>query len=129
MRITVHSQILASAVLALAALATHPVMAQSRLNVPFSFVAAGKIYPAGAYTVTRDRNFGTVVLHGENGGVSSLANPSGDAKDNTKISLKFDRIGRFYYLRTMQAGQLVTPRLDSKIKETIPGPEVSLLER
>src|ERR1700734_3567820 len=129
MRITVHSKILAAAVLALAALATQSAMAQARLNVPFKFIAAGKSFPAGTYTVMGDRAIGAVVLHGDNGTLTKLANPSGNAKDNQMVSLKFDHVGRTYYLRTMQMGQLVTARLDLRIKETIPEPEVATLER
>ena len=129
MQIKLHSQILAPAVLALAAFATHPVMAQSQLKVPFSFIAAGKSYPAGAYTVTRDKNLGAVVLHAEDGALTELANRSGNAKDDPIVSLTFDHVGSTYYLRTMQFGQLVTRRLDSGIKETIPEPEVAILER
>jgi hypothetical protein len=129
MRINQLSQILAPAVLALAAFATHPVMAQSRLNVPFNFIAAGKSFPAGTYTVTPDKSTGAVMLHGDNGSLTELANSSGDAKDNQVISLKFDHVGRNYYLRTVQVGQLTTHRLDTKVREMIPEPEVAVLER
>jgi hypothetical protein len=129
MRINHLSQILAPAALALAAFATHPAMAQSRLNVPFNFIAAGHSFPAGTYTVTPDRTIGAVILHGANGVLTELANTSGNAKDNPVVSLKFDRVDKTYYLRTVQVGQLVTRKLDSRIRETIPQPEVAALER
>lgn len=128
MRITHHSQILASMVLALAALAaTHPVMAQAKLNVPFNFVAEGKSYSAGTYTVSQDFDFRSIALRGEGNSLSHFANPDGEVRDGTKVVLNFVQVGSTYYLHTIQYGEMVTPRLDPKIKEAIPGPEVATL--
>jgi hypothetical protein len=128
MRITHQSQILASVVLALAALAaTHPVMAQSKLNVPFNFVADGKSYPAGTYTVSQDFDFRSVALHGGGNTLTRFANPNGEVRDSSKVVLSFVRVGSTYYLRTIQYRSMVTPRLDPKVKEAIPGPEVATL--
>jgi hypothetical protein len=128
MRINLHSQILASTVLALAALATHPAMAQARLNVPFNFVAAGHTYPAGTYTVMQDKSMDVVALLGEGQSLAQIAGTE-DNLNAAKVSLKFERVGNTYYLSTMQYGQLVTPRLDRKIKETVAGPELAVLMR
>jgi len=128
MQITLHKQFLTLGLLALAALTTNSAMAQCKLKVPFNFVAAGKSYPAGTYTVAENKQIGLVALQGQGRGLSWMA-AGGAAQDDEKVSLKFERKGDTFYLSTMQYGALVTPRLDSHIKETIPGPEVSSLVR
>jgi hypothetical protein len=128
MRMTLHTQILALGMLALAALTTQSAMAQAHLNVPFNFVAAGHTYPAGTYTVMQDESMGVVALMGEGQSLSRIADPDNNSSDK-KVSLKFERVGDTYYLSTMQYGTMVTPRLDRKIKETVPGPEIAVLER
>jgi hypothetical protein len=126
MRITVRTQVLALALLALAALAPIAVKAQSRLDVPFNFVVAGKVLPAGTYSMTENRAIGLVSLTGEGREISWMANGIGPA--SATASLTFDHEGDTYFLRTMRFGRLITPRLDSKVRvrETIAGPTVAV---
>jgi hypothetical protein len=124
MRITLQTRILALGVLALAAFTTQSAMAQCQLKVPFSFVAAGKIYPAGTYTVKENKEVGLVALEGQGRSLTWMAIASHpESKD--AVTLTFDRRGEIYYLSTMQYGSFVTPRMDKHIRETIPGPELA----
>jgi hypothetical protein len=129
MRITFRRQILALAMLALAGLTTNAAMAQCKLKVPFSFVAAGKSYPAGTYTVTSDKMMGMLRVYGADGrSFSAISIPGPDVNPNT-ASLKFDHLGGTYYLNSIHDGWMATARLDSHIKETVPGPEIASLQR
>jgi len=126
MRITIRTQVLALALLALAAVAPMTVKAQSRLDVPFNFVAAGKVLPAGTYSMTENKAIGLVSLRGEGREITWMANASGSS--SATASLTFDHEGGTYFLRTMQYGRFVTPRLDGKlrVRETIGGPVVAV---
>jgi len=124
MRITVRTQILALALLAVAAVAPMTVKAQSRLDVPFNFVVAGKTLPAGTYSITENKAIGLVSLRGEGREITWMATGSGPSC--LTANLTFDHEGSTYYLRTMQYGRLITPRLDGKVRETIPGPVVAV---
>ena len=53
---------LASAMVATAALATNNALAETMVNVPFSFTVNGKVCPAGLYTVARNDTNGVVTL-------------------------------------------------------------------
>ncbi len=129
MRFTVHSHILASAVLALAALATQHAMAQSRVkvDVPFNFVAADKVFPAGTYVVREDKNMNIVTLQGAGRSITWVLFPGDSVLSDDKVSLMFHVHDQTYYLHTVGCGGLVTSRLDKRFKERIPGPDVALL--
>lgn len=129
MRITLQSTLLTLIVLATATLATRPAMAQSKLDVPFSFMAGGNTYPAGTYSVTRDPVTGTVALKGAKNMLTFMASMSGNAHDNAKESLTFERIGGVYYLRTMQIGRFITPQFDKKARAAGSGLVVASLDR
>ena len=57
--------LLASAVMATAALATNNALAETMVNVPFSFTVNGKTCPAGRYTVDRNLMTGVVTLRND----------------------------------------------------------------
>jgi hypothetical protein len=126
MRMTVRTQILALAMLALTASVPNSVKAQSRLDVPFNFVVAGKTLPAGTYSITQNKAIGLVSLQGEGQTISWMADSNGSALPATTGSLTFDRIGGAYYLRAMQYGRMMTPRLDSHVRVSNAGPSVAV---
>jgi hypothetical protein len=126
MRMTVRTQILALAMLALVAWVPNSVKAQSRLDVPFNFVVAGKTLPAGTYSITQNKAIGLVTLQGEGQSVSWMADSNGPALQAAKGSLTFDHIDGAYYLRVMQYGRMVTPQLDAKVRSTNPGPSAAV---
>jgi len=109
--------ILAPAVLAVAAFATIPAMAETTtVKVPFSFTVAGKSLPAGQYSIQRD-TLGTFVrLQSEDASQSFswVADPSG--VNRALVVLKFDEAGQTHALRSIQYGSLVTGTLDKKKK-------------
>ena len=51
MRSKLHTVLASAALMAAAVLATNSAMAETTLQVPFNFIVAGKICPAGHYTV------------------------------------------------------------------------------
>jgi len=114
MRFNLRSILMTSAVLAAAALATNSAMAETTVNVPFSFVAAGKVCPAGRYTVERDlaHNFVTLVGRSAPVGFRWLLNPGDDARKSSEVTLRFDGNGQDYTLDTILYGKQSTPHLD-----------------
>jgi hypothetical protein len=107
--------ILAPAVLAAVALACNTASA-STVNVPFSFAAAGHVWPAGAYSVDKEISGGMVTVKSLATGLSfsSLLGPGDAAPTDTKLTLKFDTIGNSHALRTIQYGWQITSQLDRK---------------
>ena len=69
------SKLLTAGVLFVLALA--PMRAQSngflRVQIPFSFVAAGKELPAGDYTIQQTSESGIMIIHGASEGRTVLA--------------------------------------------------------
>lgn len=120
MRINFKSFVLAPAVLAVAALATQTAVAESRtVNVPFNFVAAGKICPAGDYRVSEDNYGGSVSLVSQKNAFVWLLEPGDSAVRDHHVVLTFDVDGPNYLLRTVKFGNSITPRIDKKYKESI----------
>ncbi len=126
MRFTAHSLrslIPALAIAALAALTANSASAQSRIDVPFNFVAAGAHCTAGTYTIM-ESNWGTVVsLRGTDHSFTWLIGSGDPAPTDTRVVLTFDRMGNNYALRTVQYGPEITTRLDKNLKESIPTAE------
>ena len=60
MRSKIYTVLASAALMAAAGLATNSAMAETTLNVPFSFMVAGKACPAGHYTV-KENPIGTFV--------------------------------------------------------------------
>jgi hypothetical protein len=111
--------ILAPAVMAAVALACNTASA-STINVPFSFAAAGHVWPAGAYDVQKDLTGSIVTVKSMNTGLSfsSLLGPGEPALTDTKLALRFDTIGNTHALRTIQYGGLITSQLDKKLERS-----------
>jgi hypothetical protein len=106
--------VLAPAVLAFAALGASSAKAETTLKVPFDFTAAGKICPAGYYTVHRDSDFITLYRKGSSESFTWIVGPGAPDPTDTKIALKFDEIGQTHVLQSVQYGSVVTARLDKK---------------
>jgi hypothetical protein len=120
MRSTLRNLILASAAVAVAAITANSAMAQSTVDVPFNFSVAGKVLPAGSYTVDRG-GFGSTVMLRSNKtaqAFSWILAPGEPAPNDTSVVLRFDETGKSYALRTVQYGAMITPRLDKKTWET-----------
>jgi|SRR5579863_4040532 hypothetical protein len=107
---------LAPVMMAAAALATGTAMAESSLNVPFSFTAAGKVWPAGSYTVHKDLSGNMVTLISKVNSLSftSLIGPGDPDPNEQNVTLKFDEMGAGHALRSIQYGPQITSRLDRK---------------
>ncbi len=116
MRFTFGKLVLAPAVLATVALASTAAKA-STVNVPFSFAAAGHVWPAGVYTVQKDLLGGMVTLKSNNSGLSftSLLGPGEPGPNDSRVILEFDQFGSSHALRTIQCGPQITSRLDRKM--------------
>ncbi|MGH9605741.1 MAG: hypothetical protein ACRD3N_08565 [Terracidiphilus sp.] len=117
MRSKIFSLVLAPALLAAAAFTSNPAQAATRLTVPFSFSANGKVCPAGTYIVSRDITGYFVTL----GSVESpqrnflwLMGPGAVDPADNRVTLEFDDIGTSHALRSIRYGSMVTSRLDGK---------------
>lgn len=111
--------ILAPAILAAAALASSTAMADTVLNVPFSFTASGKACPAGMYRVEKSSLGNTVTLRSQdNHAVTFMwtVGPGSPEPTDSRIVLTFDRIGDAHTLQSVQYGNKITSRLDRKPK-------------
>lgn len=88
--------------LALASLAPAATSGQTlNVHVPFSFVAAGREFPAGDYRVYSNGN-GTIYLQGGSTSVITLSVPAGVAKPGSSPNLQFSRAGQKEYLVGVQ---------------------------
>jgi hypothetical protein len=104
-----------------AAVAVSPAVAQTTsVNVPFSFNAAGKTFPAGAYWVSRDDQAESVTLiaKGSPQSFTSLIGPGAANPSENKIALSFDQVGQTHFLQSIQFGTKTTGRLDKKALES-----------
>ena len=106
--------VLAPAVLAAAALTANSAMAETTLKVPFDFTAAGKVCPAGYYTVHKDADFVTLHRQGSSESFTFVIGPGSTDPFDTKVALKFDEIGKTHVLQSIQYGPVITARLDKK---------------
>jgi hypothetical protein len=108
---------LATAVLAAAAFAAQTAKAETRVNVPFGFIAAGQAMPAGTYAVQKD-SFGNVVTLRNvrtSQSFNWLIGAGGADYDHSKVTLSFDNAGETHALRTIQYGDVITSRLDRNL--------------
>jgi hypothetical protein len=102
--------------LAAVAFTANTAMAESNINVPFTFTVDGQKCPAGLYSVSKDSQAGFVKLVGPANTFVWGAHP-GDAKpDDKRLVLKFGQLGEDHVLRSIQYGPLVTSQLDKKAK-------------
>jgi hypothetical protein len=117
MKIKFSTLILATAALATAALTINTAQAQTaKVNVPFSFKVAGKILPAGEYSVERDHNGNFIKLQGKDPAQLVIVVASAMAADGKLVSLKFDTRDNEHVLQTIQYGRLISSRLDKGSK-------------
>jgi hypothetical protein len=117
--------VLAPAVLAAAALTTGSAMAETPINVPFSFTVAGESFPAGRYLVERDARGSFVTLAARDWSQSSSwrLGPGSPGPTESKVALKFAKMGDKRVLESIQYGPLITSKLDKKIDEKQRGSE------
>jgi hypothetical protein len=113
MRITFGKLVLAPAILAAAALAATAASAET-LKVPFSFTAAGKVWPAGEYTVLKDSRGGQVTMRSKDSlhSITFLIGPGEPDPNDRHVTLRFDENGDYHALRDIQYGSKITSRLD-----------------
>jgi hypothetical protein len=119
MRLSLHSLVLAPALLAAAALTPQPASA-AVLHVPFAFTMSGQTMPAGQYTVARDNRGSFVTLTTPDGKQSftwliAAGEPDPGA---TGVVLRFDPTNAGYTLRSIQYNAMITPVLDKKSRQT-----------
>jgi hypothetical protein len=116
MRSILNKLVLVPAVAAVAALASNAAMAETLLKVPFNFTVAGKVCPAGTYSVERDRIGTLVTLKSMDAPrtFSWAVGPGDPAPSDARVVLSFDEQGQMHALRSVQYGARITARLDHK---------------
>jgi hypothetical protein len=116
MRSKLHTVLASAALMAAAVLATNSAMAETTLKVPFSFMVAGKICPAGHYTVKENSTGSYVTLVNEDASrvFTFLLLPNSPEFKSGEVVLKFDVAGESHLLRTVQVGSMTTSVLDKK---------------
>ena len=118
MRSILHRIVLAPAVMVAVALAANVAKAEATIKVPFSFVAEGKTFPAGLYSVSRDEKshgFVTLAAKGLPQSITCLLAPGTPGPTDEKVALTFDLIGQTHVLQSIQYGPMITARLDKKM--------------
>ncbi|MES2221104.1 MAG: hypothetical protein V4587_09080 [Acidobacteriota bacterium] len=114
MRSTLHTILASAALMAAAVLATNSAQAETTLKVPFSFTVAGKICPAGHYTVKENAIGSYLTLTNEDSSrvFTWLLLPSSPDYKSGDVVLKFDVAGKTHLLRSVQIGSMTTSVLD-----------------
>jgi hypothetical protein len=109
--------ILASAAIAAAAFTTTAATAET-LNVPFNFTVAGKICPAGSYSIHKTGSSNVVTLQSKSTSQTFLwtLRPGSPAATDTRVLLTFDKIGDMPTLHSVQYGPMVTSTIDKTVK-------------
>lgn len=115
MKQIVRNFFLTSAAVAAIALTANSAMAESKVNVPFSFQVAGKTLPAGRYTIVPDstNNFVTLKSDAAGTGLTWLLRPGSANPSDRSVVLRFDSTDQDHALRSIQYGPRTTPRLDN----------------
>jgi hypothetical protein len=110
--------LLAPVVMAAAALATGTAMAETTVKVPFSFSAAGKVWPAGVYSIQKDNIGGTITVNSKvtSESFKFLVGPGEPSPSDSKIVLRFDEVNGAHALRTVQYGPQISGLLDRQPK-------------
>jgi hypothetical protein len=113
---------LVPALLAAAAVTTSTAMAETDLNVPFSFTAGGKVCPAGVYKVDKGPLANTVRLVSEDSSRNFvwIVAPGSPSPDDHHIVLTFDNLNGAHALQSVQYFNKITSRLDKPAKEYVP---------
>jgi hypothetical protein len=119
MKNMIRNLMLASAVVATAALATTSAMATT-LNVPFSFTVNGKQCPAGVYSVERGINSSVVSVSNREGSrnFTWVLHPGDPDPTEKAVILHFENQGDTHVLQSVQYGSQVTSPFTKKSKRT-----------
>ncbi|MGC1871791.1 MAG: hypothetical protein WA700_12595 [Acidobacteriaceae bacterium] len=114
MQSKIYTVLASAALMAAAVLATNSAMAETTLNVPFSFMVAGKACPAGRYSVKEDPTASYVILTNQDSSRHFMwvIGPGSSDYEASKVVLKFDLAGQSHLLRSVQIGPMTTPVLD-----------------
>jgi hypothetical protein len=114
MRSKLYTVLASAALMAAAVLATNSAVAETTLNVPFSFMVAGKACPAGHYIVKENPIGSLVTLSSEDSSrvFTWILNAAPENYDPAKVVLKFDVAGQAHLLRYVQIGPMMTSVLD-----------------
>jgi hypothetical protein len=112
MRSTLLKWFLVPAIAAAAALPSKPANAE-RVNVPFSFSAMGKSFPAGTYDVHEDLNGCFVTLQQQDGKkvLVSVLGPGVSNQDDSHVVLRFNVSGEDHVLDSIQLHAKITSHL------------------
>jgi hypothetical protein len=114
MKNTLRSLVLASTVLATAAVTVKTAMAATTLNIPFAFTVGNQTCPAGHYMVERDLSGNEVKLVGATASFTWGIHPGDAAPSENRVVLKFDDLGSVHALRAIQYGSMTTSQLVSR---------------
>ena len=87
-----------------------------QVNVPFSFVLAGKSFPAGQYTV-KETDAGLILVEGEGGAAMALTVPGEKLKAAHGPALAFTPNNGREYLAAVQ-GEFTTREVPLHLTET-----------
>lgn len=110
---SISKMLMVPAFAAAAALATFSAQAEN-IKVPFNFTAAGKLFPAGTYTVQASLYNNMVSLQSADGSrnFSWIVGPGDPSPSDRRVVLQFDRTDEAPMLRTIQYHGQITTRLD-----------------
>ncbi len=76
-----------------------------KANIPFDFMVAGKMFPAGEYTISRGSSTGFLVIRNyEAKKAASFLVQNATGKVETKAKLVFNRYGEDYFLSQIWDG-------------------------
>jgi hypothetical protein len=95
---------------------------QTRVNVPFNFVAENHAYDAGSYNVEVDLQRSLLKLTSVSKPSQTMlwiVGPGAADPMHPKVALRFDVIGQDRILNTVQSGSVITPNLDRKPKQQV----------
>lgn len=93
-------KLLSVAMLLIAAAASGQIAHQVQVTVPFSFMAGGKVSPAGEYRVEIDYTRDLLTLSSDNFKTFMLATTTVESGD-TRSYLRFHRFGDQWFLQTV----------------------------
>jgi hypothetical protein len=119
MKSMIRNMILASAVVATAALASTSAMAAT-LKVPFAFMVGSKQCPAGLYTVQRGINSGVVTVSSPDGSrnFTWVLRPGEPDPSENAVILNFQAQGQTHVLASVQYGSKVASPVTRKSRRT-----------
>lgn len=90
------------------------------VNVPFSFVAAGKTWDAGTYKLDIKPDSGLAALHSSQSGSGTfLIQASQPENIGNKTTVRFERYGNQWVLRAMLGGGIQAEVLPGKLEREL----------